>query len=421
MKNQMDSNQPIERSGYPWQTALQTVSLGIGGMALACSIGLRAPVGILLSVLAFLAALPPWLYWERQRVRLGTGFHKNRRARDWPRTGMEKARHRMVQTVFTALSLACSVASVVYLIVCSDPFGFFGRSESAGVWLPASSDVSGSEDTVGVSEERQRQTAASGVRVLPESLPAFSEQPYVEVNGNIPAFSESDYATSSYVYYSDMDALGRCGVCVACVGQDILPSENPKFNTKVFPTGWQNTKYDFLDGQNLYERCRLMGYPVTASVGGRKNMIAGTQYLVSSGVQPFLDRIAAYVRDTGHHVLYRATPVFIGDNMLASGVQLEAFSIEDHGAGLRFHVYCYNVQPGVVLDYRTGESTREADDEPAVSETAVAESDPDTVWIPQNGGTKYHARPNCSGMKDPVSVERETAIAQGFEPCKRCY
>ena len=190
-----------------------------------------------------------------------------------------------------------------------------------------------------------------------DSIPAFSDTPYVEIDGNRPHFSESELTTRSYEKYSELDSLGRCGVTVASVGRDIMPTEERGAIGQVKPSGWKTVKYDFVDGKYLYNRCHLIGFQLTGENANRRNLITGTRYMNTEGMLPFENMVADYVKETGNHVAYRVTPVFEGDNLVASGVQMEAYSVEDEGEGICFNVYCYNVQPGVTINYADGTSS----------------------------------------------------------------
>ena len=189
-----------------------------------------------------------------------------------------------------------------------------------------------------------------------EELPAYSGQAYVAINGNQPFFTQADYTTQSYETYSPLDELGRCGVAQANVGKDLMPTEARGSISSVKPTGWKSVKYDFVDGQSLYNRCHLIGYQLTAENANRENLITGTRYLNVTGMLPFENLVADYVQETGNHVLYRVTPMFDGTDLVARGVLMEGWSVEDNGKGVCFNVYCYNVQPGVIIDYATGDN-----------------------------------------------------------------
>ena len=191
------------------------------------------------------------------------------------------------------------------------------------------------------------------------NVPPFSGEPYVEINGNIPFFEESDYTTDPFERYSPLDGLGRCGVAYANVCRDLMPTEERGEIGSIKPTGWVQQKYEgIVDSKPpyLYNRCHLIAYCLAAENANELNLITGTRYMNVKGMLPFEERVAKYLDQNDHHVLYRVTPVFTGKNLLADGVLIEAYSVEDSGAGICFCVYCYNVQPGIEIDYRTGES-----------------------------------------------------------------
>ena len=187
-----------------------------------------------------------------------------------------------------------------------------------------------------------------------EQIPAFSGEPYVFLGNTRPDFE--DVTTSSYETYSQLDSLGRCGVAEACVGVDLMPTGERGAIGSVKPSGWQSVKYDCVDGKYLYNRCHLIGYQLTGENANKQNLITGTRYLNVEGMLPFEQMVADYIHETDNHVLYRVTPVFDGDNLVADGLFMEGKSVEDGGAGICFFIYAYNVQPGIGIDYRTGES-----------------------------------------------------------------
>ena len=187
-------------------------------------------------------------------------------------------------------------------------------------------------------------------------IPEYSGEPYVVLNDNWPDFDVEDLTTEPFEYYSELDSLGRCGVAYANVCLEIMPTEERGSIGQVKPSGWQTVKYDFVDGKYLYNRCHLIGYQLAGENANRQNLITGTRYMNVVGMLPFENMVDNYVEDTGNHVLYRVTPIFEGTNLVASGVRMEAFSVEDEGEGICFNVFVYNVQPGVVIDYATGES-----------------------------------------------------------------
>ncbi len=216
--------------------------------------------------------------------------------------------------------------------------------------------VSGEGSGYGTAPAGTEIGAGAEVYVDLSAVPPYSGAPYVEVNGNVPYFTETDLTSESFEYYSDLDELGRCGTAYSSVGTDLMPTEKRGSISKVKPTGWQTAKYDFVDGKYLYNRCHLIGYQLTAENANAKNLITGTRYLNVDGMLPFENLVADYVKETENHVLYRVTPVFDGDNLVASGVLMEAESVEDDGDGVEYCVYVYNVQPGVEIDYATGDN-----------------------------------------------------------------
>ena len=189
-----------------------------------------------------------------------------------------------------------------------------------------------------------------------DQVPAYSESPYVVINDGKPLFQDDDLTTKSYEYYGELDDLGRCTITMACIGKDLMPTEDRGNISSVKPTGWVQNFYETVDGGALYNRCHLIGFQLTGENANKENLITGTRYMNVEGMLPFENKVAGYVRQTGNHVLYRVTPIFKGDELVARGVQLEAYSVEDDGAGVCFHVYVYNVQPGIVIDYATGEN-----------------------------------------------------------------
>lgn len=190
-----------------------------------------------------------------------------------------------------------------------------------------------------------------------DEIPEFDEStPYVTINNNIPEFDEKYLTTESFEEYSELDELGRCGVAFANIGTDTMPTEERESIGQIKPTGWHTVKYDCVDGKYLYNRCHLIGYQLTAENANKKNLITGTRYLNVEGMLPFENKVAEYIKETGNHVLYRVTPIFKGNNLVASGVQMEAKSVEDKGEGILFNIYVYNNQPSIEIDYLTGES-----------------------------------------------------------------
>ncbi len=250
------------------------------------------------------------------------------------------------------------------------------------------------------------------------NLPAYSGAPYVVLDGNVPDFSQEDLTETAFEHYSPLDALGRCGAAWACVGQELMPTEERGSIGQVKPTGWHTVRYDFVDGKYLYNRCHLIGYQLTGENANERNLITGTRYLNVEGMLPFENLVADYVKETGNHVLYRVTPHFEGTELLARGVELEAMSVEDGGEGVLFHVYAYNVQPGVEIDYATGES--------ALSAPAQAEDGQAVTYILNTGTMRFHD-PGCASVeqmkeenKAAFAGTREELLAMGYTPCGQC-
>lgn len=192
-----------------------------------------------------------------------------------------------------------------------------------------------------------------------EDVPEYSRQPYVIINDNEPYFDKDDLTTQAFEKYSSLDSLGRCGVAYANIGEETMPTEKRGNIGMIKPSGWQIKKYDFIDGKYLYNRCHLIGYQLSGENANEKNLITGTRYMNTEGMLPFENEVADYVKDTGNHVLYRVTPVFEEDNLVADGVLMEAMSVEDRGLDIEFNVFVYNVQPHVKIDYQTGKSSLE--------------------------------------------------------------
>ena len=254
-------------------------------------------------------------------------------------------------------------------------------------------------------------------------LPAYSGEPYVVVNDNQPDFPEEDYTTDSFESYSPLDELGRCGTAYANIGIDLMPTEERGSIGQVKPSGWHTVKYDCVDGKYLYNRCHLIGYQLTAENANEENLITGTRYLNVDGMLPFENLVADYITETENHVLYRVTPIFQEDDLVASGVLMEAESVEDGGEGVCYCVYVYNVQPGVTIDYATGESWLE-DEGPAESTSAGVTEEME--YILNTNSKKFHL-PDCSGVasmnpnnREDYTGDRQTLIDQGYEPCGIC-
>ncbi len=263
-------------------------------------------------------------------------------------------------------------------------------------------------------------------------LPLYSGEEVVSINNDIPFFLEEELTTDEFVRFSELDELGRCGVAVSCIGNGLLAKESRGSIGMIKPAGWHTVKYDFIDGKYLFNRCHLIAYELCGVNSDERNLITGTRYLNIDGMLGVENQVFAYVNGTGYHVLYRVTPHYYGENLIASGVQIEAFSVEDHGSSICFNVYCFNVQPGVVIDYLTGESYPE--DTPGTRSGPLLMDEP-SVFVPTDGATyilntntkRFHLLdcPSVQEMKDKNRKEffgtREEHIEQGYVPCGRCH
>lgn len=269
------------------------------------------------------------------------------------------------------------------------------------------------------------------------SVPEYSGSPYFVVNENEPFFEIGDFEAESFEFYSELDSLGRCGVTFACVGVDIMPTEERGSIGSVKPSGWQSVKYDCVDGKYLYNRCHLIGYQLTGENANTSNLITGTRSMNVDGMLPFENMVADYVRETENHVALRVTPIFEGDNLLATGVLMEAASIEDDTEGILFNVFVYNAQPSIGIDYSNGDSwfiEEVVTTEPAVTTTEPI-TEPEVIeteavvlneYILNTNSKKIH-EPSCSSVdsmsesnKKEYTGTLEELKAMGYEPCKRC-
>lgn len=254
-----------------------------------------------------------------------------------------------------------------------------------------------------------------------KDVPSFDDEPYVIINDNKPNFTDDMLSDKAYEFYSELDELGRCGYVMACIGPENMPTEERGEIGMIKPTGWHTVKYDNVDGKYLYNRCHLIGYQLTGENANKKNLITGTRYLNMDGMLPFENLIADYVKETENHVLYRVTPIFDGDNLLASGVQMEGYSVEDNGETICFNVFAYNAQPGITIDYKTGESA--LGDDIKIDDTS---KDTAITYIINKNSKKFH-KADCSSVKDikPQNKKESNKTKEeledlGYSPCKSC-
>lgn len=276
-------------------------------------------------------------------------------------------------------------------------------------------------------------------KVNVSDIPEYSGTAYTVINNNIPNFSASELTTKGYEKYSSLDSKGRCGVAIASCGTEIMPADGEERGSisSIKPSGWIQAKYSGISGGYLWNRCHLIGWQLSAENANRSNLITGTRYMNIEGMLTFENMVADYIKETNNHVAYRVTPIFEDDNLVCSGVQIEAYSIEDNGEGICFNVYCYNVQPNITIDYATGSSSGPGKDDGSnkSSNNNSNNSSNNTsnknssnsqsggsgmVWIPQSG-SKYHSSSGCSNMKNPSQVTQSEAESMGYEPCKKCH
>ena len=255
-----------------------------------------------------------------------------------------------------------------------------------------------------------------------EELPAYNSSPAVLLYDNEPNFSDTDKTSQAFERYSQLDYLGRCGPAYANVGSETMPTGERESIGMVKPSGWQTVRYDFVDGKYLYNRCHLIGWQLTGENANELNLITGTRYMNVEGMLPYENQVADYVKETGNHVLYRVTPIYDGADLVARGVEMEALSVEDGGRGVRFHVYVYNVQPGVNIDYASGLSWPEGEEPPAPSPSP----EEDASYILNSSSMKFHL-PTCPGVQDikpenrqEYTGPRQDLLDQGYQPCGSC-
>lgn len=301
------------------------------------------------------------------------------------------------------------LAVVVSLTVCSIPLDSTSESSRASSYTELASPEAVSKNAFSLTD-----------------IPAYESSPYVKVNENTPYFTEAELTTECFEDYADLDALGRCGPAYACIGIETMPTEERESISQVKPSGWHNRPYSFVDGEYLYNRCHLIGFQLTGENANEKNLITGTRYMNVQGMLPFENSVGDYVASTGNHVLYRVTPVFEGSNLVCNGVLMEAYSIEDRGSGIQFCVFCYNVQPGVLIDYATGENQEDITYFLPEDTSSSNNNTTKTLYILNTNSQKFHY-PECAGVENmnpdnqkELEAFREDLIAQGYSPCGTC-
>ena len=283
-------------------------------------------------------------------------------------------------------------------------------------------------------------------------IPVYNGDELVPINNNVPDFTEEEIGTEEFYEFSELDELGRAGRAWGCIGPSMLATEERGSIGMIRPSGWHTVKYDFVDGLYLYNRCHLIAYSLCGVNADERNLITGTRYLNVEGMLGIENRVYWYVKDTGNHVCYRVTPRYIGSDLLAVGVQMEAYSVEDHGKKLSLNMFCFNVQPGVLIDYKTGDNRLDPNYE--TSRSTLTDSDSETQdpasitqleeedtnskenepYIPDEKVTyiinmntgRFHL-PGCQSVQDMKNKNRkeffgtrEELMDAGYKPCGRC-
>lgn len=365
----------------------------------------------------------------------------------------------------TAIALCelLAIATIFTGCASTDLSGTEGAGHAAGAVVASedSSGALGSKDTADAGKP-QDELVNNNSYVSLDAIPAYDGKAYVAVNNNEPFFMDSDMTTTAFENYSDLDSLGRCGVAYANICKDIMPTEERGKIGMIKPSGWHTVKYDVIKDRYLYNRCHLIGYQLAGENANPKNLITGTRYLNVEGMLPFENLVADYVNNTGNHVLYRVTPMFSGSNLVANGVLIEAKSVEDNGGGILFNVYCYNVQPGVGINYENGDSwldgttpqkqsaqtdtpknegsqssagsgagesgssgsttgsASSGSDSSAAENSAADSSNSETMVHITATGKKYH-RAGCRTLKkSDTEVTLDEAKSMGLSPCGIC-
>lgn len=331
------------------------------------------------------------------------------------------------KTAAIALCELLAIATIFTGCASTDLSGTEGTGYAAGAEVADedSSGALGSKDNV---DGAQEDLVNNNSYVSLDAIPAYDGKAYVAVNNNEPFFTDSDMTTTAFENYSDLDSLGRCGVAYANICKDIMPTEERGKIGMIKPSGWHTVKYDVIKDRYLYNRCHLIGYQLAGENANPKNLITGTRYLNVEGMLPFENLVADYVNNTGNHVLYRVTPMFSGSNLVANGVLIEAKSVEDNGGGILFNVYCYNVQPGVGINYENGDSwldgttgsASSGSDTSATENSAADSSNSETMVHITATGKKYH-RAGCRTLKkSDTEVTLDEAKSMGLSPCGIC-
>ena len=365
------------------------------------------------------------------------------------------------KTAAITLCELLAIATIFTGCASADLSGTEGAGHAVGA-VVADEDSSGALGSKDKVDGPQENLVNNNSYVSLDAIPAYDGKAYVAVNNNEPFFTDSDMTTTAFENYSDLDSLGRCGVAYANICKDIMPTEERGKIGMIKPSGWHTVKYDVIKDRYLYNRCHLIGYQLAGENANPKNLITGTRYLNVEGMLPFENLVADYVNNTGNHVLYRVTPMFSGSNLVANGVLIEAKSVEDNGGGILFNVYCYNVQPGIGINYENGDSwldgttpqkqsaqtdtpqnegsqssagsgagesgssgsttgsASSGSDSSAAENSAADSSNSETMVHITATGKKYH-RAGCRTLKkSDTEVTLDEAKSMGLSPCGIC-
>lgn len=320
------------------------------------------------------------------------------------------------------------------------------EAQVAGDGIAANAPSSGTQTAQSAAAAYSAGVTTAQLRA--EVLPSFAGTPYVEVDAGEPSFSADEATTVAFEDYGPLDELGRCTYAFACLGPETLATGPREDIRSVRPTGWRTDEYDFVDGLRLYNRCHLIARQLSDENANERNLITGTRYLNTEGMLELEEMTGDYIRRTGNHVLYRVTPLFLGDELVARGVQMEAMSMEDGGAGISFNIYAFNVQPGVEIDYATGRNWL-AQDTPAApagatatdanpagttataADTTAPDADVSTSasavdYVLNTKSMKFHL-PSCDNIgaisannRLDVHMTRDEVVAMGYAPCGGC-
>lgn len=354
----------------------------------------------------------------------------------------------LLLSLMLAVCCSCSVVDIDVIsssdLPSKEEFSSVAQQTVTSEEAPSQNTTSHIVSSQKVSSKEEKPTTSgvgSGDKLTVSTLPKYSGKPYAIINNNIPTFSAAELTTKGYETYSSLDNYGRCKVALASCGKELMPAGDRGSISSIYPTGWKQAKYDFVSGKYLYNRCHLIGWQLSGENANKKNLITGTRYMNTEGMLPFENMVADYINETGNHVAYRITPIFEGSNLLCSGVQMEAYSVEDNGEGICFNVYCFNVQPGVKINYKTGASSSETGAVSSKPQTSskIPSSKPQTVVSKDNtvsatyilninpSSKKIHY-PTCSSVKQmkesnkkEYSGDIDALFSQGYTTCKRCF